>query len=160
MKKTILLLSLSCAAMACNNATSNKAASADTAAKAVAELPVIPEKRTTVNPQPVADFEKPVADALNKWKFSVKLYETDRTFRYMVKMQYQEITGQDTMYFPNLGYTPRPVVKQGSDPYSCIIGFKDNNGDFKPYKLVTAVNDELSIKTLKHYAVTRVPAAE
>lgn len=141
--------------IACNNTNGNaKATTMDSTAKdeVVAE---IPEKRATVDAKPVMIFEKPVADNLNKWKFSVKLYETDYTFKYKVDMQYQEVTGSDTISFPNLGYAPRPVLKQGTDPYSCIIGFKDNNGDFKPYKLVIAENDELSIKTLKHYSVTR-----
>jgi hypothetical protein len=145
-------------AFACNNTNgSTKTTAAETAAKTV-EVPEIPEKRATVNVKPAMVFEKPVADNLNKWKFSVKLYETDRTFKYKVDMQYQEVTGTDTITFPNLGYMPRPVLKQGTDPYSCIIGFKDNNGDFKPYKLVIAENDELSIKTLKHYSVTRYSA--
>lgn len=145
-------------AISCNNTNGNtKTAAADSSAKneTIAE---IPEKRATVNAKPVMVFEKPVADNLNKWKFSVKLYETDYSFKYRVEMQYQEVTGVDTITFPNLGYAPRPVLKQGTDPYSCIIGFKDNGGDFKPYKLVIAENDELSIKTLKHYSVTRSSA--
>lgn len=145
-------------AIACNNTNGNtKVTAVDSTTKndVVAE---IPEKRSAVNAKPVMVFEKPVADNLNKWKFSVKLFETNYTFKYKVEMQYQEVTGADTITFPNLGYQPRPVLKQGTDPYSCIIGFKDNNGDFKPYKLVIAENDELSIKTLKHYSVTRTAA--
>jgi hypothetical protein len=160
MKKIILILSLCYTAIACNNTNGNtKVTTVDSTEKSDA-VPEIPEKRSTVNAKPVMVFEKPVADNLNKWKFSVKLYETDYTFKYKVDMQYQEVTGTDTITFPNLGYVPRPVLKQGTDPYSCIIGFKDNNGDFKPYKLVIAENDELSIKTLKHYSVTRYSAAE
>ncbi|MDH7464399.1 hypothetical protein QEG73_24090 [Chitinophagaceae bacterium 26-R-25] len=158
MKKIISILSLCYMVIACNNTNGNtKALSADSTAKheTIAE---IPEKRSSVNAKPVMVFEKPVADNLNKWKFSVKLYETKYTFKYKVEMQYQEVTGTDTITFPNLGYAPRPVLKQGTDPYSCIIGFKDNGGDFKPYKLVIAENDELSIKTLKHYSVTRSSA--
>jgi hypothetical protein len=160
MKKIILILSLCYTAIACNNTNGNtKNVPIDSAATSTA-VPEIPEKRTSVNSKPVTVFEKPVADNLNKWKFSVKLYETDYMFKYKVDMQYQEVTGTDTITFPNLGYLPRPVLKQGTDPYSCIIGFKDNGGDFKPFKLVIAENDELSIKTLKHYSVTRssVPA--
>jgi hypothetical protein len=158
MKKIILILSLCYTAIACNNTNGNtKTTPIDSAAKKDV-VPEVPEKRSTVNLKPVVVFEKPVADNLNKWKFSVKLYETNYTFRYKVDMQYQEVTGSDTITFPNLGYIPRPVLKQGTDPYSCIIGFKDNTGDFKPYKLVIAENDELTIKTLKHYSVTRYSA--
>src|SRR5688500_4737515 len=85
----------------------------------------IPEYRDTVNKQPVAQHQEKVDNPLNDWYFSVKLYETPKTFHYLIKLRYEEIQGEDTLKLPNFGTLPKPVIQKGKEQYSCIIGFMD-----------------------------------
>ncbi|CAN5431242.1 hypothetical protein BH10BAC2_BH10BAC2_49720 [soil metagenome] len=112
----------------------------------------VPEMRTTVNTKPVASFSKKVPDELNDWKFAVNIYETKETFHYLMKMQYMELTAEDTLKIPNFGIVPNIEVKAGKEPYSCIIGFLDKQNVFKEYKLVTAKEGNLSVRILHRYA--------
>lgn len=117
-------------------------------------------ERAAVKKEAVASFEKKIPDDLNNWWFKVALYETPNRFSYLVHMQYQEVSGTDTIKFPNLGIEPRPQLRAGSQPYSCIIGFLDKQDSFRVYKQVSGSNaDGLRITTLKHYAVVQQPAA-
>jgi hypothetical protein len=40
------------------------------------------------------------------------------------------------------------------DQFSCIIGFLDNDKQFRELKLVQAKGDQLKIATLRHWVVT------
>jgi hypothetical protein len=97
-----------------------------------------------------------VPNDLNDWYFSVKLFETSKTFAYRVTMQYEEVSGEDQIVFPNLGTEPAPYIEAGPEPYSAIIGFLDKQGNKKEYKKVVAENGNLRITTLKHYRVYEV----
>jgi hypothetical protein len=110
--------------------------------------------RDSVASKPVASFRKKTPNDLNDWYFSVDLFETNKRFEYVVKMQYEEAGGEDTISFPNLGIEPKPALRQGKNNYSCIIGFFDNQGAFREYKEVSYANNQLRITTLKYYAVT------
>lgn len=110
--------------------------------------------RENVNPKPVANFEKKIPDELNNWYFRVQLYETPDRFKYKLSMQYQEVTGEDTLRIPNLGKEPRVEIKPGKGEYSCILGFYDQDGVFREYKEVSIKNESLSLTTLKRYAVS------
>jgi hypothetical protein len=113
----------------------------------------IPEFRKEVKTEPVDQYKEKTDNPLNDWCFSVKLYETPMTFHYLIKMQFEEIRGEDTLKLPNFGYVPKPVIKKGTEKYSCIIGFMDDKNAFREYKLVHVDNGNLKITALKHYSV-------
>ena len=113
----------------------------------------IPEYRDSVKKEPVAQHVEKVENPLNDWYFSVKLYETPKTFQYLIRLRYEEIQGEDTLKLPNFGTLPRPVIQKGSDKYSCIIGFLDKQNKFREYKKVYVQGSRLRITALKHYAV-------
>ncbi len=113
----------------------------------------IPQFRDTVSKQPVAQHVEKVDNPLNDWYFSVKLYETPKTFHYLIKLRFEEIQGEDTLKLPNFGTLPKPVIQKGSEKYSCIIGFMDKENKFREYKKVYVQGSRLKITALKHYAV-------
>ncbi len=114
----------------------------------------VPEFRKDVKADPIDQYKEKTDNPLNDWYFSVKLFETPMTFHYLIKMQFEEIRGEDTLKLPNFGYDPKPVLKKGNEKYSCIIGFMDDKNVFREYKLVHVTNgNELKITALKHYSV-------
>jgi hypothetical protein len=113
----------------------------------------IPEMRAQVKKEPVDLYKEKTDNPINDWYFSVKLFETPETFHYVIKMQFEELTADDTLKLPNFGTMPKPVLKKGDARYSCVIGFMDNENKFREYKLVHVEGNELKITTLKHYAV-------
>jgi hypothetical protein len=121
--------------------------------KAEAKKEEIPLTRDAVSQKPVAEFVKKTDDPLNDWYFSVKLYETSKTFHYLIKLQFEEIRGEDTLKLPNLGTMPKPLIKPADEKYACIIGFMDKENQFREYKKVYVKNNSLKITALKHYAV-------
>lgn len=141
----------------CGNAGNEKQASPQTAdsANATADAAAnIPLHRDSVNEAPVAQYKVKTDNPLNDWYFSVRLYETPNTFQYLIKLQYEEIKGEDTLKLPNFGAMPEPVIKEGPEKYSCIIGFLDKEKQFREYKKVYVKDGALSITALKHYAVS------
>ena len=118
----------------------------------------VPEFRKSVSPAPVAAYREKTDDKLNDWYFSVKLFETKKTFYYLLKMQYQEIRVEDTLKIPDFGVEPKPAIQKGKDRYSCIIGFMDNENKFREYKLVSVRNgQELKLTTINYYTVVNKP---
>lgn len=114
----------------------------------------IPATRTAIKKEPVAQYSERTDNPLNEWYFSVKLYETSKTFHYTMKMQFEEIRGTDTLKLPNFGIMPEPVIRKGPDKYSCIIGFLDKDKQFREYKKVYIKNDVLKVTALRHYGVS------
>jgi hypothetical protein len=161
MKRRNLLLCCLLAAGCRETTPANEAvAKADEAAKtstpAIKAPPPaekIPMYRTTVNAEPVAEYKEKTENPLNDWYFSVKLYETPKTFQYVMKLKYEELEGDDTLFLPNVGTVPRPVIQKGEDKYSCIVGFMDNHDQFREYKKVYVKYDQLKVTSLKHYSV-------
>jgi hypothetical protein len=45
-------------------------------------------------------------------------------------------------------------VKPGTEKLSCIIGFVDNQNNFREYKLLSAEDNNLKLTVLKSYAVS------
>jgi hypothetical protein len=157
MKKRNLLLGCLLAA-GCRETAPNETAKAEDASKSppVAQTPPaekIPMYRSAVSAEPVAEYKQRTENPLNDWYFSVKLYETSKTFQYIMKLKYEETEGEDTLFLPNVGSTPKPVIQKGEDKYSCIVGFMDNHDQFREYKKVYVKNDELKVTSLKHYSV-------
>jgi hypothetical protein len=120
----------------------------------------ISEIRKQVRHEPVATCQEKIDDPLNNWFFSVRLYETSKTFEYLMKMQFEEVKGEDTVVFPNLGFVPRPAIQKGKDKYSCIVGFMDGENKFREYKLIYVQDGKLlKSVTLHHYTMVQVPDA-
>ena len=128
-----------------------------TAAVPVPKDPV-PEFRKVVSKESIAAYQEKTDNPLNNWYFSVKLYETPKTFAYLIRMQFEEVRGEDTIWFPDLGIAPRPVIKKGKDKYSCIVGFTDVQDSFREYKMVYVKDgQQLKLVTLRHYAMVNAP---
>jgi hypothetical protein len=114
----------------------------------------IPEYRKAVKSQAVAVYKERIQDPLNEWYFNVELFETPKTFHYLLKLQFEELRGEDTLILPNFGTQPKPVLKGGKEKYSCLIGFLDKKDSFREYKLVSVKEGrEIKLSTLHHYAV-------
>jgi hypothetical protein len=113
----------------------------------------VPLERDTVQSGPVAEYKVRTDNPLNDWYFQVRLFETKKTFHYLIKLQYEEIHGTDTLKLPNFGTLPKPVIQKGDEKFSCIIGFMDKDNQFREYKKVYVTENRLKITALKHYGV-------
>jgi hypothetical protein len=114
-----------------------------------------PEFRTHVKKEPVAEYRVRTDDSLNDFYFSVRLYETPVTMKYQAKLEFETITGDETIELPEMGTVPTPVLKKGPEKYSCIIGMLDNNKEFRELKKVYVTDKgNLKVITLKRYTVT------
>jgi len=104
----------------------------------------------------VAEYQVKTNDKLNDQYFSVRIYETPITMKYLAKVEFEGLTGEDTIKLPDMGIPPQPALQKGPEEYSCIIGLIDNNKKFRELKkvYVTEKGRELKITTLKHYIVT------
>ena len=139
-------------AVACQSSSSGDAGRE---AKDVAEF------RQNVRTVAIAEYREKVENAMNEWYFTVQLYETPRTFNYLLKMQYEEVRGEDTLKIPDFGMEPKPEIHKGHERYSCIIGFLDKENKFREYKEVSVKNGtELKLTTLNHYTVVSDPASK
>jgi hypothetical protein len=116
------------------------------------------ETRSVVRIEPVAEYREKTDNPLNDWYFTVRVFETPKTFEYLLKMQYEELKGEDTLRLPNFGMAPKPALKKGSVPYSCIVGFADRSGQFLPYKKVYVTEGRImKLTTLYKYSLTQTP---
>lgn len=143
----------------CHSAASEPGVATDTPAVRHPALPMFkrnPELRTHVKKEPVAEYRIRTDNSLNELYFSVRLYETPVTMKYLARVEFEGVTGEDTIKLPDLGTEPHPVLQKGPEKYSCIIGLLDNNKTFRELKkvYVTGKGQELKITTLKHYMVT------
>jgi hypothetical protein len=111
-----------------------------------------PEFRSELKKEAVAQFSEPTG--LPEGDFSVKLYQTRKTVAFRVEMEYAGLPGTDTIKLPDLGTEPHPVLKKGAENFSCIIGFLDNDKQFRELKLVRAKKNVLKITTLRHWVVS------
>ena len=109
--------------------------------------------REKVAKKPAAEYIEKVPDTLNDWKFSAALYETKRTFVYDLHVQYKELRITDSIKVPDFGMLPKVAIQKGKEPLSCILGFEDKKGVFKPYRKVQVKGDQLKINTLNTYYV-------
>ena len=143
---------------ACHSASSNTPADTDTPLSKRTDLMFKrqPELRANVKKEAVAEYRVRTDNKLNELYFTVKLYETKETMKYAVKVDFEGLTGEDTVKIPDCGIPPHPVLQKGPEKYSCIIGLMDNNNTFRELKkaYVTDKGQELKITTLKHYRVT------
>jgi hypothetical protein len=147
-KKLIPLLLLAACSQADQKTQEN---TADTTT--VISNDTIPDTRTKIKEEAVAGYKEKIADELNDWFFAVSVYETRRTFHYRVEIQAKEVHVTDSLDIPNFGIWPAVKIRKDKDDRSCILGFLDKKGEFKPYKRVSFINDQLRIKTIAHYYV-------
>jgi hypothetical protein len=149
---------LICYFSACRSHTTDPADSDSGAGKKSHLLPFKrnPETRAPVRKEPVAEYRVRTDDSLNESWFSVRLYETSKTMRYRIEMEFQGLTGTDTLKLPDLGRPPQPAIEKGKEKYACILGLLDNDHKFREMKMVYVTPKEQSLKitTLKHYVVT------
>ena len=111
-----------------------------------------PELRSQVSKKPVAEFREPSGKPGGD--FHVELYQTAKTMAFRVEMDYEGLPGTDTVKMPDLGTEPHPVLKKGADNFSCIIGFLDNDKQFRELKLVHGTGNVLKVTTLRHWVVS------
>lgn len=137
--------------IACDPANTPHSPSADSTI--VINNDTIPEIRKAVKEAPVAKYSERVKDALNDWQFAVTVYETERTFHFLMNMQYKELRVSDSLHIPNFGTLPRIEVRKGKEPLSCIIGFLDKKDVFREYKKVSIKGEQLKFTTLNSYYV-------
>lgn len=149
----ILLLLLSCGEQNVNDNNRAEEDTATTSAQPALRPENVPLERDKVKKEPVAEYKLRTENPLNEWYFHVRLYETPKTFHYLIKLEYEEIKGQDTLRLPNFGMMPRPEIRKGTEEYSCIIGFLDKDNQFREYKKVYVKANTLKIEALKHYGV-------
>jgi hypothetical protein len=136
------------------NGKENEVAKTDSASGTPALRPEnIPLDRDSVSKEPVAEYKVRTENPLNEWYFQVRLFETPKTFHYLIRLEYEVIRGQDTLKLPNFGMMPKPVIQKGDDKYSCIIGFMDKDNQFREYKKVYVTGNKLKIEAIKHYGV-------
>lgn len=115
-----------------------------------------PEFRAQVKKEPVAEYKEKTGDPLNNGDFFVRLYQTQKTMYYRAEIGFEGLPGEDTIKLPDLGVEPHPMLQKGKDRYSCIIGFLDNDHQFRELKLVfvTDRGKQLKITTLRHWIVS------
>jgi len=114
----------------------------------------IPTDRTSVNPKPVKTYSETVKSFETTDQFIVSLYETEKTFSYLIKIQYKNLKEEDTLKVPNFGGAPSVDILKGDKRPSCIVGFLDKDKKFRESKLVYFEGDKLRIHVLKRYAVS------
>ena len=146
------MLSLLAFAVGCNQ-TQKKTEAPE---KRVIVNDTIPSERTNVDPEPVAAYSAPVPDALNQFKFAVKLYETPLRFRYRVAVTYKTLDVKDSVDIPNFGYQPKVDVRKQEQDLACMIGFYDAEGTFMDLKKVEVVDNQLKLRQVKRYGVGTV----
>lgn len=148
-----------CTLSACHSPSRQPAPAADSSdAKrpALSQFKRNPEFREHVKKEPIAEYRVQTDNKLNEMYFTVRLYETKVTMKYLVKMDFEGLTGEDTIKLPDMGMPPHPILQKGPEKYSCIVGLLDNKEAFRELKkvYVTDKGQELKITTLKHYMVT------
>jgi len=114
----------------------------------------IPTERTEVNPNPVKTYIDTVKSFETTDIFKVELFETAKTFNYLIKIFYKNIETDDTLRVPDFGINPSVEIQKGDKKPSCIIGFLDQNKQFRESKIVYFEDDKLMVHVLKHYAVS------
>jgi len=140
-------------AIACNNSRQKEKVSSKKKDSVVSKTPFINPVRDEVRKDAVATYSEKTDNPLNDWYFKVQLFETENTFHYLMKLQFEEIRGEDTLKLPNFGRTPEPVIKKGDEKYSCIIGFLDKENKFREYKKAYVKDNVLKVTTIRHYSV-------
>jgi len=111
------------------------------------------ETRSDINPKPVKTYSETVKSFETTDQFKVSLFETKETFNYLIKINYKNLEAEDTLRVPNFGEVPSVEIIKGDKRPSCIVGFLDNNKQFRESKLIFFEDNKIEVHVLKHYGV-------
>ncbi len=96
----LILITLSCSLVAgCGEPGKGSGASATDSTQTpvvVNAASNIPLYRDTVSKKAVAEYRVKTDNPLNDWYFSVRLFETKKTFHYVIKLQFEEVSRAPT----------------------------------------------------------------
>jgi hypothetical protein len=143
---------LLCTCIGCHNSHETKTTETPDSTLVI-KADTISLERNTVQKNPVAAYTEKVPDELNKWVFSVNVYETKRRFHYIVRIQYKELRITDSIHVPNFGIEPTIQIQKDNTPFSCTLGFTDKKGSFKPLSRASVKEERLRFKKVASYAV-------
>lgn len=124
--------------IACNNQTS--------------DTQTYSKERTTVKTEPVLTYTESENGDTSK-TLKVQLFEQKESLKYEVKFSYNGTNGEKIFSYPNLGFMPKPGLKKGTNPMSCIVGFYDADSLFMDLRLIAVENGNLMYRHLKEYQV-------
>ena len=102
----------------------------------------IPQQRTSINDNPVKMYTEIIKSFETTDTFKVALFETEQTFKYLIKINYKQLDAEDTFRIPDFGINPVIEIKKGEKRPSCIIGFFDEHKQFRESKMVSFEENE------------------
>jgi hypothetical protein len=148
--KAFFIISTAIFFLSCNSNTANNLQPGDSVVYTTSR---IHEIRKTINPNAVKTYSETIKSFETTDEFKVSLFETKQTFKYLIKISYKNLDAEDTLNVPNFGEVPAVEIKKGDKRPSCIIGFLDNNKQFRESKLIYFEEDKIKVHVLKHYGV-------
>lgn len=135
--KQLFFLLLTISFIACNNKTSN--------------TEPYTKERATVNPSAVATYTESENNGDSTKTLKVELFEQKESLKYEVKFSYNGSNSEKIFSYPNLGMMPKPGLKKGTTPMSCIVGFYDADSVFMDLRLIAVEKGSLIYRHLKEY---------
>ena len=136
--------------LSCNTNTANNSQPEDSVVYTTSR---IPDVRKTINPTAIKTYSETIKSFETTDEFKVSLFETQKTFKYLIKISYKNLDAEDTLNVPNFGEVPAVDIKKGDKRPSCIVGFLDNNKQFRESKLIYFEDNKIKAHVLKHYGV-------
>lgn len=112
------------------------------------------QKKSQDTGNPVASFSANMDDVETNNDFVVKVYPAKKPKQYKITIQFGANHAQDEVDFPPKQYYKEIALRKGSTNDECLLGFIDNNGDFKEMKLISCTTTQIKIKSLKAYYFT------
>ena len=137
--KQLLFSILTLSFIACNNKT--------------AKTEPYTKERATVKSGPVITYTESTSNNDSTKTLKVELFEQKESLKYEVKFSYNGTNGEKIFSYPNLGFMPKPGLKKGPNPMSCIVGFYDADSVFMDLRLIAVENGNLMYRHLKEYQV-------
>lgn len=113
-----------------------------------------PKKQNTNTGKLAATFRLNMDDAVTNNDFIVNVYPENKTSQYKLVIQYGGNYAQDVVDFPPEKFIQKIELRKGNTNSECILGFIDNNGDFREMKLISCTTTQIKIKSLKAYYFT------
>jgi hypothetical protein len=111
------------------------------------------KERATVKTDAVSTYTESESSGDSTKTLKVQLFEQKESLNYEVKFAYGESKGEKIFSYPNLGFMPKPGLKKGTKPMSCIVGFYDADSVFMDLRLIAVENGVLIYRHLKEYQV-------